>query len=77
MNEGLFEKYSKVLTQKKSEKDEIINVLQEVTGITFIPQEVTITKKSISFQTSSVKKSVVYQKRVQEILQQKGYSIRI
>lgn len=77
MNEGLFEKYSKVLKEKKSEKEELIGILQEITGIMFTPQELSISKKCISFQTSSVKKSIVHQKRIEDALQQKGYSIKI
>ena len=66
MNEGLFEKYSKVLQAKKSEKEEIIVLLVEITGITFTSNELIIQKQSISFQTSSVKKSILHQKKDQE-----------
>lgn len=76
MNEGLFEKYSKVLKQKQSEKEEVIIILKECTGIDFKQEELVIQKKTISFHTSSVKKSIVLQKNIQKKLQEKGYECR-
>lgn len=76
MNEGLFEKYSKVLKQKQSEKEEVITILKEITGIDFIQEEIVVQKKTISFHTSSVKKSIVLQKNIQSKLQEKGYRLQ-
>ncbi len=77
MNEGLFDKYKKVLTQKKNEKEELINFLQEITHIIFTEEELVVEKKKISFRTSSVKKSILTQKNIQSKLLEKGYSIKI
>lgn len=77
MNEGLFVKYGKVLKQKKSEKEDVINLLKQITGIDFITQEIKIEKKVISFQISSVKKSIIIKKNIQIKLKEKGYSIKI
>ena len=76
MNEGLFEKYKKVLVQKNNEKQELIGLLKEITGIDFKEEELVIEKKKISFHTSSVRKSRVIQKSIQNKLQEKGYSIK-
>lgn len=77
MNEGLFEKYKKVLTQKSNEKQEVISLLQEILGIVFKEDEIVIEKKSISFHTSSVKKSILLKKNIQTKLEEKGYRIKI
>jgi lactam utilization protein B len=77
MNEGLFEKYKKVLTQKNNEKQEVIRLLQEISGIVFKEDEIVIEKKSIYFHTSSVKKSILLQKSIQSQLIEKGYRIKI
>lgn len=77
MNEGLFEKYKRVLKQKQLEKQEVINLLKEITGIDFKEEELVITKKVISFHTSSVKKSMMLQKNTQAKLQEKGYRIKL
>ena len=77
MNEGLFDKYKKVLTQKKNEKEELINFLQEITHIIFTEEELVVEKKKISFRTSSVKKSILTQKNIQSKKKKKGYSIKI
>jgi len=76
MNEGLFEKYKKVLTQKKSEKQEILFLLKEISGIDFKEEELVIEKKKIAFHTSSVKKSIILQKNIQSKLQEKGYTLK-
>lgn len=77
MNEGLFEKYKKVLHQKQSEKEEVIEILKEITGIIFKENELVLEKKTISFHVSSVKKSVVLQKNTQQKLTEKGYSVKL
>ncbi len=76
MNEGLFEKYKKVLTQKSNEKKEVIDLLLNLTGIEFSEQELQIERKTISFHVSSVKKSIVLQKKIQSNLQEKGYILK-
>lgn len=77
MNEGLFEKYSKVLKEKCKEKEEVITLLKEVIGIIFKEEELVIQKKTISFQISSVKKNILIQKNIKNKLKEKGYNIKI
>lgn len=73
MDTGLFEKYSKVLHQQSSQKKEIIDFIQVTCGAIFSEEEIIIQKKKISFQTSSVKKTILQNKKIIEFLTQKGY----
>lgn len=73
MEKGLFEKYSKVLHQQSSQKKEIIDFIQITCGAIFYEEEIVIQKKKISFQTSSVKKTILQNKNITEFLIKKGY----
>lgn len=75
MNEGLFSKYSKVLQEKKSEKKEVLQLLFSISGIIFNEEEITVHKKNISFNTSSVKKSFIVQKNIKSKIEAMGYTI--
>lgn len=77
MNEGLFEKYSRVIRKRQSEKEEINNFLKEITGIDFKENEIEINKKIISFHISSVKKTIFIQKNIKNKLEEKGYQIKL
>ncbi len=76
MNEGLFEKYKRVIIQKQSEKKRVIEILKEITGIDFKEDELVIEKKVISFHVSSVKKSIVLQKHIQIKIEENGFKIK-
>lgn len=75
MLEGLFKKYTKVLIQKKNEKEEIILFLFKETGVLFKEEELVIQKYIITFHSSSVKKTLLQKKSIQEFLHTKGYRI--
>ncbi len=77
MNEGLFEKYKKVLTQKQVEKKEVIEILKSISGVEFKEEDISIQKKIISLYISSVKKSIFLQKNIKDKLQERGYSIKL
>lgn len=77
MNEGLFEKYKKVLTQKQVEKKEVIEILKSISGIEFKEEELSIQKRIISLYISSAKKSIFIQKNIKDKLQERGYSIKL
>lgn len=77
MNEGLFDKYKKVIIKKNKEKKEVIILLKELLGIDFKEEEVEIEKKKISFKISSVKKNIIIQKNIQTKLEDMGYSIKL
>lgn len=76
MNEGLFEKYGKVLQQKKSEKEELVIFIKETTGIDFNEEEIVIQKKSVVFHTTSVKKTILHSKKIRDFFIEKGYECR-
>ncbi len=73
MEKGLFEKYSKVLHHQSSQKKEIIDFIKITCGAIFSEEEIVIQKKKISFQTSSVKKTILQNKNITEFLIKKGY----
>ena len=76
MNEGLFEKYSKVIRQKKSEKEELVAFIKETTGIEFNEEEIAIQKKNVAFHTSSVKKTILHSKKIRDFFIEKGYELK-
>jgi hypothetical protein len=76
MNEGLFEKYKRFIIQKQSEKQRVIEILKEISGIDFKEDELVIEKKVISFHVSSVKKSIVLQKNIQIKIEENGFKIK-
>ncbi len=75
MLEGLFQKYTKVLIQKKNEKEEIMLFLFKETGALFKEEELVIQKNTITFHSSSVKKTLLQKKSIQDFLHTKGYRI--
>lgn len=76
MNEGFFEKYKRVIIQKQSEKQRVIEILKEISGIDFKEDELVIEKKVISFHVSSVQKSIVLQKNIQIKIEENGFKIK-
>ncbi len=75
MDQSLFRKYSIQIQKAKESKDIIIGLLQKITGITLQQEEISISKKTIHIQTSSVKRSCLQQKNVKELLKEKGYTL--
>lgn len=76
MDQGLFGKYVKVLVQRKNILDEIIEYTQQETGVILNSMEIIISKKTISFQTSSVKKVLLRKKSIEDFLKKKGYTLK-
>ena len=76
MDNNLFKKYSiQIDTQKKSKK-EISSYIEEVTGIRIEEKNITISKKAVSLNLSSVQKSKLIQKDIQKKLSEKGYTLK-
>ncbi len=75
MDQGLFKKYSKVLSIQRSEKEEIIQFIQTTTGVIFHEEELVIQKNKIRFNTTSVKKTILQRKEVKEFLVSKKYTL--
>lgn len=77
MDTGLFKKYNKQIDSQKNSKKEIREYIQEHTGIELSEEVISISKKKITLTISSVQKSKLLQKKVKELLIQKGYTLTI
>jgi hypothetical protein len=77
MEESLFSKHILQIKKQKNKKEEVINFIKEKTGIFLQSEDITITKKNITFSTSSVVKQKLHQKNIQTILLEHGYTSKI
>jgi hypothetical protein len=77
MDQGLFKKHILQIQKNKDSKDEVLLYIQEATGIILKPEEITLSKKNVTVQTSSVKRSQLIQRKTKEILEEKGYSLKL
>jgi flagellar hook-basal body complex protein FliE len=76
MDESFFVKYAIQIKKQKNSKEEVIIFIKEKTGIELQQEMITVSKKQISFQISSVVKQKLFQKDIVKILEEKGYSTR-
>ena len=76
MDDGLFGKYGKLLIVRNTALEEIRTYIKKETGVILEQEEIILTKKTLSFQTSSVKKTTLRKKSVIEFLTTKGYTIK-
>jgi hypothetical protein len=76
MDQSLFKKHILQIQKIKDSKEEVCLLIQEVTGVLLEQEEITISKTNITIQTSSVKKSILSQKRIKELLKEKGYELK-
>lgn len=77
MDQGLFKKHIINLQKIKDEKQEVLILIKEISGIELQENEVLVSKKNITLQISSVKRSFLLQKKVKELLKEKGYETKI
>lgn len=77
MDQDLFKKYTKTLIQRKSQLDDIIIFIKQETGVELLPEEISIKKNKLSFQTSSVKKILLRNKNIEDFLYKKGYILTL
>ena len=75
MEGNLFQKYNKVLQEKTTEKEHIIECIQNETGVVFKPDEIVIQKKTVTLHTSSVKKTIFKNKNGKDLLKKEGYTL--
>ena len=75
MEDGLFNKYKKQIQKQKNEKKEVCDLIEEKTGIKIEESKITISKKSIQINISSVIKQKLFQKDITKVLKEKGYSL--
>lgn len=75
MDQGLFAKYIHSILVHTNTKQKIATFLLEKTGVVVEESEITIIKKNITLSISSVKKTILIQKRSKDILQTIGYTL--
>ena len=75
MDQGLFKKHILSLQKSKDEKIIVILYIKEISGIELQENEVIISKKKITIQTTSVKRSYLLRAKIKEELQLKGYVV--
>lgn len=76
MDEGLFQKYNNQINKQKNEKSEIVFLIKEKTGIELDEKSITVSKKEIKINTTSVLKQKLFQKNITDYLKQKGYTLK-
>lgn len=76
MEESFFVKYAIQIKKQKNSKEEVICYIKEKTGIELQEGMITVSKKQILFQISSVMKQKLFQKNITKILEEKGYTTR-
>ena len=76
MEQGLFSKYIRNIKERENTKQEVITSIINATGVSLDESEITISKKKIHISTSSVKKTVIFQKGGKEVLESLGYSLQ-
>lgn len=74
MDEKLFRKHILQIQKINDGKDELCEYIKESTGIELLREEIVVVKKTVTIQTSSAKKSILIQKKIKNILQEKGYT---
>jgi hypothetical protein len=75
MDQGLFKKHILTIQALHDTQEEVRLYIQKETGIPLINDELRISKKVVTLQTSSVKRSLLLQKGIKTLLQKKGYSL--
>lgn len=77
MDQSLFKKHILHIKKAKDSKEEVRLLIQEVSGVFLEQEEITISKKNILVQTSSVKRSQLLQRKAKEFLKEKGYELKV
>ena len=76
MDESLFKKHLINIKKQKNNKEEIVLFIKDHIGIEIDESMFTISKKEITFNLSSVIKHKLFQKNIEELLKQKGYTLK-
>ncbi len=76
MDNSLFEKYKKVISRQEIEKEKIINIIKEKTGVTLKEKQINLDEnKKITLFISSIQKNTFKLKNINEILKKEGFII--
>lgn len=73
MDESLFIKHLIQIKKQKNSKEEILIYIKETTDIELEEEMITVSKKQVKFNVSSVLKQKLHQKNVSKVLEEKGY----
>lgn len=76
MDESFFVKYAIQIKKQKNSKEEVLLFIKERTGIELQEEMITISKKQITFTVSSIVKQRLYQKNINSLLEEKGYTVK-
>lgn len=76
MDQGLFSKHLKNILIRNSVKQNLIQTILEKTSIPLEESEVQISKKEVVLLTSSVKKTALLKKNIQQLLTEDGYTLK-
>lgn len=76
MDESLFVKHFLQIKKQKNTKEEVLVCIKEKTGIELQEEMITVSKKQVVFQISSVIKQKLFQKNITKILEEKGYTTK-
>lgn len=77
MDQGLFKKYTVQIQKNINIKEEVLMYIQEKVLVVLEQEEIAISKKNVTIQTSSVKRSLLLQRNIKEKLLEKGYTVKI
>lgn len=76
MDNSLFEKYKKTIIKQNSEKEKIINIIKEKTGIILKEKQIVLEdNKKIKLFITSVQKNTLKLKNISEYLKEEGFII--
>lgn len=75
MDIKLFSKHLQVIKKRNIEKQNVISCVESATGIILEESEITLSKKTVTISTTSVKKSSLVRKNYKEVLIKNGYIV--
>lgn len=74
MDNSLFEKYKKVINKQEVEKERIINLIKEKTGIVLKEKQIVLDEnKKVTIFVSSIQKNIFKLKNVSDFLKKEGF----
>lgn len=76
MDNSLFKKHLKVFNERNDNKNKLIIFIKNRTKILLKENEIKIEKNIVSFNISSVKKSLLYKNNIKEILKEEGFILK-
>jgi hypothetical protein len=76
MDESLFKKHLINIKRQQDKKEEVIFYIKEKTGIEIEGKDLIISKKEITFNLSSVIRQKLFQKNLENLLKEKGYTLK-